>query len=220
MAVKKAATKSDKKKARKSGPEKKISLPAFGLAEDILGMQSAESGVRSVETGSLEAGTLSSESGVRNDEAGPISGEELHLVTFKVDAEEYGVEITRVQEIIRVGHITAVPNAPAFVKGVINLRGRIIPVLNLRRKLELSDAPLTKNSRIMIVETERRALGMLVDSVSQVLRVPAGSVETPPEDVDQSRAFVRGIGKVDARLIMIMDLHKALAKGGQAAAAA
>ncbi len=223
MALKKAAKRSNKKKAHKSGPEKKITLPAFGLAEDILAMTKEGVAKRKDEKASESPPTPLNESGAREDLRSEImtpgSGEELHLVTFRVDAEEYGVDITRVQEIIRVGHITSVPNAPVFVKGVINLRGRIIPVLNLRRRLELSDAPLTKNSRIMIVETERRALGMLVDSVSQVLRVSAGSVETPPEDVEQARAFVRGIGKVDSRLIMIMELEKVLEKGAQPAAA-
>ncbi len=122
------------------------------------------------------------------------------------------MEIGSVQEIIRVGLITAVPNSPEFVKGVVNLRGRIIPVLNLRKRLGLSETGITKNSRIMVVESGSKVLGLLVDGVSQVLRVPSAAVDSPPGEVEQAGSFVQGIGKIDARLIMIMNLNRALAR--------
>jgi len=204
-----------------------IQLPAFGLAEEILGTVSSELGdfgelSRAVRSSELEArgaeiAIRSPELEVRSKNAELKSdGAELHLVTFNIDREEYGVEIGSVQEIIRVGQITPVPNAPKFIKGVINLRGKVIPVLNLRKRLNLPDSALTKNSRIMVVESGVKVLGMLVDSVSQVLRIPGASVDDPPSEVEQMKAYVRGIGKVDSRLIMIMDLNKALEKDAAA----
>ena len=231
MAAKKAAKKTRKKSGERKGAPEKITLPAFGLAEEILELRNAECGMRNVESKATdrEGGTrnedesldLRHQAGVQPEIRNPKSAiekeGEYHLVTFNLDREEYGVEISSVQEIIRVGQITAVPNAPQFIKGVINLRGKVIPVLNLRKRLDLPDERLTKNSRIMVVESGRKIIGMLVDSVSQVLRIPMTSVDDPPSEVEQMKAYVRGIGKVDSRLIMIMDLNKALAKDAIAA---
>lgn len=191
------------------GVKEKITLPAFGLAEDILGDASAELGVRSAEG----AGHEDNSSLRPNAEVDP--GPELHLVTFKVDREEYGVDISEVREIIRVGQITSVPNAPQHVKGVINIRGRVVPVLSLSKRLDVAEAPLTKNSRIVVVDANARALGLLVDSVSHVLRMQAAQVDPPPSEAEQARAYVKGIGKIDSRLIMIMDLGKVLKKEAQ-----
>jgi len=201
---KKAVKATGKKKA---APSQKISLPAFGLAEEILGEASVE-----LETRSDVADFCPPTPVPRTPVPVPVADSELHLVTFNLDREEYGVDIGSVYEIIRVGQITTVPNAPDYIKGVINLRGKVIPVLNLRKRLELPDEKLTKNSRIMVVESGKKTLGILVDSVSQVLRIPVSSVDDPPGEVEQMKAYVRGIGKVDERLIMIMDLSKALAK--------
>ncbi|HAK60421.1 MAG TPA: chemotaxis protein CheW [Nitrospiraceae bacterium] len=147
------------------------------------------------------------------------SGPQVHLVTFTLEKEEFAVDIDRVQEIIRVGQITPVPNTPEFIDGVINLRGKVIPVFNLRRRLNLAEGALTKHSRIMIVETKTRVLGMLVDAVQQVLWLPAASVEAPPEEAGRTTAKVKGIGKLESRLIMLMDLDRVLAKEAQPAAA-
>ncbi len=204
MAVRKNAKKSKKKADKKKAVSSPgIKLPAFGLAEEILGTRNEEN--------------AEDKSGIRKpksemEESAIEQGPELHLVTFNLDREEYGVDIGSVREIIRVGRITAVPNAPEFVKGVINVRGRVIPVLSLRKRLELPAGALTKNSRIMIVESGAKVLGLLVDSVSQVLRLPLSSVDAPPGEVEQTRMYVRGIGKIDSRLVMIMDLDRALAK--------
>lgn len=184
----------------------KITLPAFGLAEDLLGAKSAEQA--SVPEMSVRAA----------DGEQPAAGE-YHLVSFRIGGEEYGVEIGRVQEIVRVGQVTAVPNAPAYIKGVINLRGRIIPVLDLRKRLDLEAAAPTKNSRIIVVEMGQKVLGLLVDSVAQVVKIPASSVDAPPEDVEASRAYVKGIGKIDMRLIMVMELDRVLARDAQTATA-
>jgi len=210
MVDKKAAKKSRKKADKKKGEPDKITLPAFGLAEEILG--SREAGSQKTEDRGQTTDALILESYKQQSATTPVADGEYHLVTFNLDREEYGVEIDSVQEIIRVGQITPVPNAPEFIRGVINLRGKVIPVLNLRRRLDLPDSALTKNSRIMVVESGAKVLGMLVDSVSQVLRIPTAAVDEPPSEVEQMKAYVRGIGKVDERLIMIMDLNKALAK--------
>lgn len=206
MAVRKNRGKGRQKNEEKQTAPGKIQLPAFGLAEEILGNAELTAQSPTGEPRAADAGPRAAVPGPEN------AGGELHLVTFRIDREEYGVEIGSVQEIIRVGQITSVPNAPEFIKGVINLRGRVIPVLNLRRRLDLPDGTLTKHSRIMVVESGAKVLGMLVDGVSQVLRLPIASVDEPPGEVEQAKAYVRGIGKVDSRLIMIMDLSKALAK--------
>ncbi|HAS52759.1 MAG TPA: chemotaxis protein CheW [Nitrospiraceae bacterium] len=192
------------------GGKNKITLPAFGLAEDILGAASAELGVRSAESAGQDDST-----GILPANTTVDAGPELHLITFKVDREEYGVDISEVREIIRVGQITAVPNAPSHVKGVINIRGRVVPVLSLSKRLDVAEGPLTKNSRIVVVDANARALGLLVDSVSHVLRLPAAQIDPPPSEAEQARAYVKGIGKIDSRLIMIMDLEKVLKKEAQ-----
>ncbi len=214
-----AAKKKGKKAARKAGKDSsapsQITLPAYGLAEDILGMQAENKDQRQAVNGKpaqiadVEPDAPSEKTAdLTIQDAGPT----LHLVTFSVDGEEFGVDIGSVQEIIRVIQITAVPNAPDFVKGVINLRGRVIPVLSLRKRLDLPEEVLTKNSRIMVVECGSKVLGLLVDGVAQVIRIPVASVDTPPGEVEGTKAFVKGIGRLDSRLIMIMELDKVLAK--------
>lgn len=212
MAVKKKSAKAEKKK---TSPEK-ITLPAFGLAEEILGTRGAEFGVRSPEPEPLPSVRERHESEHLPIASAPdaVPEGELHLVTFHLDAEEYGVDIGRVQEIIRVGHITGVPNAPDFIRGVINLRGKIIPVIDLRKRMVLPEVSLTKLSRIMVIEAGPKVLGLLVDRVSQVIRLPMTAVDTAPDELEESRGFVRGIGKIESRLIMIMELDRVLAKDG------
>jgi purine-binding chemotaxis protein CheW len=214
MAAKKKGTKGARVKDKSASEPPKITLPAFGLAEDILGTQAGNADPGRVKGKPAPIAGVKPEAPAENpadltiQDAGPT----LHLVTFSLDGEEYGVDIASVHEIIRVSQITAVPNAPDFVRGVINLRGRVIPVLNLRKRLDLADEVLTKNSRIMIVECGTKVLGMLVDSVAQVIRIPAASVDAPPGEVEGTKAFVKGIGKIDSRLIMIMELDKVLSK--------
>ena len=106
-----------------------------------------------------------------------------HLATFFLADEEYGVDVRVVQEIIRVADITQVPRAPDFIKGVINLRGRIIPVVDLKRKLGLGDVDVSRQARIVVVKLRDRLIGLLVDGASQVLKVPVASIEAAPEEV-------------------------------------
>jgi purine-binding chemotaxis protein CheW len=117
-----------------------------------------------------------------------------------------------VQEIIRVAEITQIPRAPEFIKGVINLRGRIIPVVDLKRKLNLGDVEHTRQARIVVVKIKDRLLGLLVDGASQVLKVPVSTIEPAPEEVLEIDAnYIRGVAKLEKRLIILVDLQKILA---------
>src|SRR5262249_17070503 len=134
-----------------------------------------------------------------------------HLATFFLGREEYGVDVRVVQEIIRVSDITQVPRAPEFIKGVINLRGRIIPVIDLKRKLGLGEVALARQSRIVVVKIKERLVGLLVDGASQVLKVPVSAIEAAPDEVAEiEAAAVRGVAKLPGRLIILMDLMKTL----------
>lgn len=151
----------------------------------------------------------------RTDAAGgsPSSGAhdgDLQLVTCFVGGEEYGLEISRVREIMRVGRITEIPKAPAHVRGVINLRGRIVAILDLRKRLGLPEAEVTGLARIIVVESGLRLLGLLVDRVSQVVRLAAATVEAPPQEAEGARAFVKGLGKKEKGVVLILDLDHAL----------
>lgn len=140
------------------------------------------------------------------------STEILQLVTFKLGDEEYAVDILKVQEINRMVEITTVPNTPAFIEGVINLRGKVIPVVNLRSKFGLGPKALDSQSRIMVVNVGA-TIGLVVDSVSEVLRLPADTVEPPPtmtSGIDSE--FIKGIGKLEDRLLILLDIDKMIGK--------
>ena len=174
-----------------------ITLPASGLAEDIL--------ARFMDSAQLDANRTQEDS---EKSAGEIIH---HLVTFNLGREEYGVEIGCVQEIIRATDITPVPGAPGHVRGVINLRGKIIPVVDLRKRFALPEAEAGDAQRIVVVELGEKRLGMLVDSVSQVIKVPAAIVEEIPEEATTlAENFIKGIGKLENRLIIILDLNNSL----------
>jgi purine-binding chemotaxis protein CheW len=143
--------------------------------------------------------------------AGPTPAGELHLVSFALDREEYGIPVTQVREVIRVAEITRVPQAPAHVRGVANLRGRILPVVELRSRLGLEPAVLTPRSRILVVEVGDRVLGLLVDAVLQVAKVPLESVAPPPEEVLSADSdYLSGVARWNGRLIILLELDKAL----------
>ena len=171
-------------------------LPASGLAEDIL--------ARFMETAQQEVNAV--------DEVARSEGEIIHhLVTFNLGKEEYGVDIGSVQEIIRAADITPVPGAPGHVRGVINLRGKIIPVVDLRKRFALPDVEEGDARRIVVVELGEKRIGMLVDSVSQVIKVPSGIIEVMPEEATTlDENFIRGVGKLANRLIIILDLNRSL----------
>jgi purine-binding chemotaxis protein CheW len=134
-----------------------------------------------------------------------------HLATFFLGREEYGVDVRLVQEIIRVPEITQVPRAPEFIEGVINLRGRIIPVVDLRKKLRLGRVERVRQARIVVVKLRERLIGLLVDGASQVLKVPVSSIEAAPDEVlEIDTQAIRGVAKLKDRLIILMDLGRIL----------
>jgi len=132
---------------------------------------------------------------------------ELQIVVFELGDERYGLDIAAVYEIIRHQPITAVPQAPAFVEGVINLRGRIIPVVDLRERFGLAAGELTKAARIVVAEAACTRVGLVVDGVSEVLMVPSDAIEpTPDVAAGVDAAYLRGIAKLGERLIILLDL--------------
>jgi purine-binding chemotaxis protein CheW len=141
----------------------------------------------------------------------PSVGPELHLVTFALDGEEFGIPIGQVREVIRVTEITRVPQARQHVRGVTNLRGRILAVVEIRTRMGLSRAEITPGSRIVVVGVHDRTLGILVDGVSQVVKVPAKTVALAPEEVLSASAdYITGVARWNSRLIILLDLEKLL----------
>ncbi len=136
---------------------------------------------------------------------------ELHIVGFKVGRETYGVPITSLHEIVRVPEVTAVPDAPEYMEGVINLRGKIVSVLDLRKRLgEVAVEPNRRN-RILVVEHRGKLSGLIVDSASEVIKIPAADVEpSPTESLDGGLNCVTGLGKYQGRLIVLLDMAKLL----------
>lgn len=135
---------------------------------------------------------------------------ELHLVTFNL-GEVYGVPIHQVQEIVRIISITKVPNSLTHMEGVINLRGRVLPVLNLRKRLKLPPGDLNRESRIIVAEIGSKIIGLLVDAVSHVIKVPSRCVEDAPEEVlEIDTDYLTGVAKVHERLVILLDLEKLL----------
>ena len=205
-------------------PGGRIELPSSGLASEVLARP---------EAAAIEPGTAASEAAAPTPEASPAAAVEgaqslsffaapapeqrqaaeaaEHLATFVLDREEYGVNVRQVQEIRRVSEITAVPRAPEFVRGVINLRGRILPVLDLKRKLGLGEVTIDRAARIVVVHVQDRVLGLLVDGASQVLKVPVSRIEPPPDEVvERGGDYIRGVAKLEDRLIILIDLERVL----------
>lgn len=144
-------------------------------------------------------------------ESAEVDKELTQLVTFSVGGEEFGVNILQVQEIIRTMEITNVPRAPEFVEGVINLRGKVIPIVDIRRRFGLESKEYDKYTRIIVIEIDMIIVGFVVDSVSEVLRIPASSVQPPPPVVaGLDSDYIHGVGKLDDRLLILLDLDSLL----------
>lgn len=203
-------------------PRARIALPASGLAADILAMADAAAVTPAITAPDPTPATPEpSHAAARAHNisffASPVREERKaaeaaeHLATFFLSREEYGVDVRLVQEIIRVTEITPVPRAPASIKGVINLRGRVIPVIDLKRKLGLGDVEPGRRARIVVVKLRDRLVGLLVDAASQVLKVPVSSIDPAPDAVVEIDAeYIRGVAKLPERLIILMDLQKIL----------
>ncbi len=135
----------------------------------------------------------------------------LQLVSFKIGEEEFGVDILKVQEINRMVEITSVPNTPLHVEGIINLRGKVIPVIDLRTRFGIPKRDHDKNTRIIVVELGGRIIGFVVDAVSEVLRIPKSVTEPPPPVVAGIEAdYITAVGKLEDRMLILLDLEKVL----------
>jgi len=135
----------------------------------------------------------------------------LQLVSFKIGDEEFGIDILKVQEINKSLQITKVPNSPPFVEGVINLRGRVIPIICLRTRIGIPKIELSNQTRIIVVEINGKTIGFIVDSVSEVLRIPKRITETPPElTMGIDTRFITSVAKLEDRLLILLDIDKLL----------
>lgn len=132
-------------------------------------------------------------------------------VLFKLEDEYYGIDINNVETIEKIMPITRVPYTQDFVKGVINLRGNVVPVIDLRKRLNLEEKPYDDNSRIIIVQIDDITVGMIVDSSSEVIQLNDDEIdESPSINIDNDDYFIECIGKKDNRIIIIINLHKVL----------
>jgi purine-binding chemotaxis protein CheW len=136
--------------------------------------------------------------------------EELQLVVFTLATEEYALPITKVQEINRIVAITKLPQTPDFMEGIINLRGRIIPVIDLRKRFALAMADYTDDSRIIVVEIGGRTVGVIVDAVTEVVTLQSDRIEPPPTAFAIESQYIQGVGKLDNRLLILLDLDRTL----------
>lgn len=139
---------------------------------------------------------------------------EIQLVSFFLGEEEFGADILMVQEIIRMQPITRVPNAPHFVEGVINLRGKVIPIVDLRKRLNVDGVEDKRKVRVIVVDVEGQIAGFIVDSVSQVLRIPKNTIEPAPSIVVAGidSEYITGVSKLNDKLLILLDFNKILTK--------
>lgn len=136
---------------------------------------------------------------------------ESHVVGFRVGRETFGVPIAKVHEIVRVPEITVVPDAPEFIEGVINLRGRIISIIDLRKFFGAAECVPGKKNRILVVELAEKMVGLIVDAASEVLKIPAADIDDPPSGIQEDeQLYVTGVGKLNGRLIILIDLARIL----------
>ncbi|WP_219836679.1 chemotaxis protein CheW [Paenibacillus sp. R14(2021)] len=141
-------------------------------------------------------------------------GEELKVIVFGLANEEYGIEVEKVRTIERMMPITRVPKTPAFIKGVINLRGVVLPVIDLRGRFGLEESEATDSSRIIIVAVNDLEVGFIVDSANDVIDIDSDSIDTPPEVIGGIKAkYLHGVAKIgDSRLLIMLNLSEVLNK--------
>jgi purine-binding chemotaxis protein CheW len=136
---------------------------------------------------------------------------DLQVVGFRIGNETFGVRIGSVREIVRVPEITAVPSAPETVEGVINLRGKIIPVMDLRKRFGQSEIQPDKKNRILVVELDNKLVGLIVNAASEVLKIAPSEIEAPSNLFAEGESgYVTGVGKLKGRLIILLDIAKLL----------
>ncbi|RCU44547.1 MULTISPECIES: chemotaxis protein CheW [Corallincola] len=135
----------------------------------------------------------------------------LQWVTFRLENETYGINVMQVQEVLRYTEIAPVPGAPDYVLGIINLRGNVVTVIDTRSRFGLPPAELTDNSRIVIIEAEKLVIGILVDSVAEVVYLRSSEIDTAPNvGTEESAKFIQGVSNRDGELLILVDLNKLL----------
>ena len=137
--------------------------------------------------------------------------EVLQWVTFKLDSETYGINVMQVQEVLRYTEIAPVPGAPSYVLGIINLRGNVVTVIDTRSRFGLVPSEVTENTRIVIIEAEKQVIGILVDSVAEVVYLRASEIDIAPNvGNEESAKFIQGVSNRDGELLILVDLNKLL----------
>jgi purine-binding chemotaxis protein CheW len=135
----------------------------------------------------------------------------MQLVSFRLAQEEFGIEITKVQEIILMGEITRVPQTPPYIKGLINLRSTVIPIVDLRCRFNLAEQEVSDETRIMVVNVAGKTIGIIVDAVSEVLRISGEQIAPPPPTVaGLGREYLTGLVRMEGRLLILLDIDKIL----------
>ncbi|KJS22115.1 MAG: chemotaxis protein CheW [Clostridiaceae bacterium BRH_c20a] len=133
------------------------------------------------------------------------------VVVFRILSEEYGLEISGIQEIVRYQDITRIPEAPLFIKGIVNLRGQVIPVVDLKRRFYQVDSQVTEDTRIVVVKVDDKTIGIIADEVSEVLRIPEEAIEPTPTLLNSfNQSGIIGVGKLEGRLLILLDLENTL----------
>lgn len=133
----------------------------------------------------------------------------LQWVTFRLDNESYGINVMQVQEVLRHSEIAPVPGAPSYVLGIINLRGNVVTVIDTRQRFGLASTPVTDQTRIVIIEADRQVIGILVDSVAEVVYLRQSEIETAPNvGTDESAKFIQGVSNKNDELLILVDLEK------------
>ncbi|QOS99706.1 chemotaxis protein CheW [Brevibacterium sp. JNUCC-42] len=139
------------------------------------------------------------------------ASEEVKVIIFRLVDEEYGVEVQQVKSIEKLEHITRVPRTPVFVKGVINLRGVVTPIIDLRSRFQLEEAEYTEATRVIIVAVDELEVGLIVDSANDVVDIPVNAIEPPPAVVGGVEAtYLCGVAKLEKRLLILLNLDKVL----------
>lgn len=142
---------------------------------------------------------------------GKFENTEIQMVAFKLEKEEFAVDIHQVREVLKMTQVTPLPQSASFIEGVINLRGEVIPVVDLRKRFEMPLGKRNEQTRIIIVEIKANNVGLIVDSVTEVLRFAATAVQPPPTRIAGTRTdLIKGVGKLDERLLIVLDLEKIL----------
>lgn len=145
------------------------------------------------------------------DKSADSNDEVLQWVTYKLEEETYGINVMQVQEVLRYTEIAPVPGAPSYVLGIINLRGNVVTVIDTRARFGLMSAEVTDNSRIVIIEAEKQVIGILVDSVAEVVYLRSSEIDSAPNiGTEESAKFIQGVSNREGELLILVDLNKLL----------